>query len=162
MQSKAAKLALAGLGIALLVLVLTLPVAEYAAEMFAPDPGRVSDLGPGWGYLVLGLGFILNCLETLVWLYLGLLWLDRLPNDTLGKNLIAVGAVAVVLQLLGFAGLNLYLGLVVCIAQYAVLRHLYDLDFSDLLMLLMLSILLAPLFWATEAFCWGVAAAVAL
>ena len=161
-QTKTAKLTFAGLGVLLFALALALPVEEYAADLFAPDPGRVSELGPGWGYLVLGFGFVLNCLETLVWLYLGLLWLNRLPNDTPGKNLIALGVVAVVLQLVGFAGLNLYLGLVVCLAQYAILHHLYDLDFSDLLMLILLSILLAPLFWALEAFCWGVAAAVAL
>ncbi|GEM_PF-5958940 len=153
-------LAIAG---AVMTLVLTLPVEEFFADLFFVDPENTASHNPAASSLmILVVRKILDFTACFATLFLTLLWADKLPNDTIGKNLIAVGLVSVLLFGLGIVALNMYLALVILCVQLTIVFHLYDLDFSDCVRYCIISLLLEPLFWVLEQSVFGVLATLAL
>ncbi len=111
------------------------PPPEVAAQEAAKrlNPAELST-----GAKVAFYGIKVSCgfLTTFLALYGLLHWIGRLPNDTVFANVIAVGAVSL---LLGFVRLlpgGTYLG-------FALVYFLYDLDFTDILKLILLQIVAA-------------------
>ncbi len=88
-------------------------------------------------------------------LFLALHFLERLPNESFGANLISVGVVAGGLCLLSLIGVNLYFWVVVIVAQFWLLTQLYDLGLWDFCICAMCYLGLGPLFWAVERLAQG-------
>lgn len=153
-------LAIAGV---VMTLVLTLPVEEFFADLFFVDPEIAASHDSATSRLmILIVEKFLDFFACFATLFLTLLWADKLPNDTAGKNLIAVGLVSVLLFGLGMLALNMYLALVILCVQLTILFHLYDLDFGDFVRYCAISLLLMPLFWVLEQSGFGVLAALTL
>jgi len=146
-----------------MMLVMILPVERYVAYLiYGADAKPAEEASPVFWTLIAVLGVFLQIMRYFVTLYLLLAFSNKLPNETFGKNLIAVGAVAIPLGLANLAALNFLLAFSVGIGRILVVWHLYQLEFKHLLLFWLLSLLLGPLFQALDALAYGILAAIAL
>lgn len=106
-----------------------LPLDELMAFIFGNEAARGGAILSQGEYLVLLLVQVLCAvLRVLVPLYIGLQVVDALPNDTFGRNLVALGAVAAALAVFGmFSFIPIY-GALGFILQLVVITYLYDMD----------------------------------
>ena len=134
-----------GLAAAGMVVYALLPLEAPVASLVAwltPEP---PELPPGsWLERLV-------VLDTLVWLayqfatlYIALYWCGLLPNEDTRSNLIAVGAMAVVLYVLGLLGINHYLALAVWVVRMVLVGHVYDMGARDLARYIVVSVVLLP------------------
>ncbi len=126
--------ALAGVAVMGILLADRFPVAEYIAELFAAPADLDSAAIAPWVYwLALALVLLRPVVQHFIMLYMLLAWCDALPNDTFAKNLIALGAVAVLLALIGWCAMMLpILGFILAVVlQVYFVVHLYDLNLEQ-------------------------------
>ncbi len=165
---------LLGVGVAaMMAFVLLLPVEEYAARFFSAAPPEKGEFPKALAVVILVLQQILSLAKYITILYLGLAWANKLPNDTFGKNLLAIGLVAVLLYALAYVPLLVplflgtdYLGagaaslstFTLMIFRCWLVFSLYDLEFFDLFRFMLISIFLSPLFMAIQQLVYGILA----
>lgn len=156
---------LAGVAVVLILLADRFRVAEYIAEFFAAPADLDSAAIAPW---VHGLAFTLVVLRPVVqhfiMLYMLLAWCDVLPNDTFVKNLVALGAVAVVLALIGwcvamFFILDFFLAMVL---QVYFVVYLYDLNLEQSIRIFPCWLLAWLFAQATFGLLMGIAAALVI
>lgn len=167
-----------GVGAAfLMAFVLLFPVEEYAARFFSVAPPENPGSAKGLAIAIIVVRQILSMAKYFTMLYLVLAWMNKLPNDTFGKNFVALGVVVVLMYAIGsipsllplFLG-NDYLGAgAVGVSSFAamavnfyIVYSLYDLDFSMIFRFFVLGFFITPLFWAIERLIYGIMAAILL
>ncbi len=126
--------ALVGVAVVLILLADRFPVAEYIAEFFAAPVDLDSAVIAPWvHWLAFTLVLLRPVVQHFIMLYMLLAWCDALPNDTFVKNLIALGAVAVVLALIGWCvGMLTIVGFFLAmVLQVYFVVHLYDLNLEQ-------------------------------
>jgi hypothetical protein len=162
-----------------MALVMVLPVSEYMARIFSTkiSPEKAAASSKTLETAVVVVGVFLNYAEFVTWLYLGLAWGNKLPNETVKENLLAIAGVSAVItgvcylpMILGTlggqdsmlaAGAGV-LGVGAFIFKYWVLFHLYDLDWTDILHLILVNIAVGWLFWAIDLAVFGIMAALVM
>ena len=116
------------------------------ATVFArAEDKALDDFTTPWQILLLLCRFLIAVFRYFAALYLTLLFFAALPNDRFYKNVIALGALALLLCVMGVANVNPYLGLVVLFGQVMLVCYLYDLDFKGGVCFAVLLFCLSPL-----------------
>ncbi len=162
-SKKGQALVFAGISATLMAAVLLLPVEEYAARLFAAGESlETGEVDTKWWGVILAVRYALQFLRVFTALYLCLAVVNALPNETWGKNLIAVGAVAILLFLSSFMAINFFIGFIITVGQVIFIWHLYQLGFGGVCLYLILGPLLGPVFWALDALAMGVISAIAM
>jgi len=151
----------AGVSAVVMVLALTLPVEQYVAQLMTREPLESdAELSAAWWLVIAAVDLVLLFVRCFATLYVLLAWVNKLPNETLGKNLIAVGAIALAMTAVGIilplGGLGKW------VVGAIFIYYLYQLEFKHLLAYWLLGLFLDPLFWAIEHFAHGLVAAAAL
>lgn len=150
-----------GAAAAVMAFLVVFPFEEYVATLFSgASPEQYEALSEDWRARLLVLDALFSIGLYFLPLYLVLHTTKSLPNERLFNNLVAVGAVAVVLYLFSFFNLNFYLGILVLVAQMALISYLYALEARDLLAYFMLFLLAHPLLWGTKVLVFGLIGAI--
>lgn len=139
-----------------------LPVDEPIRELMALLTPERPDVPQGsWLERMFVISVLVSVLYHFAALYLGLLWCGLLPNEDTRNNVIAVGAMAAVLFLIGLIGINPFL-LVGCIlVRLMLIAHVYDMGARDLGRYIIVALMLLPLAPMLESLLYGLIAIVA-
>ena len=151
-EEKMRRVALVGAGAVLLLcfyyafLAPSAPPPPPATEVVAAEPAK--ELPPVVGYVVWGIGLAASLVAEFIALYMALRLAKKLPNNVFRYDLIAVGLAAVVIWLVRLVPLAYIplLGIVMIAVREVVLLYalheVYRLDFSELVVYLVVHILI--------------------
>lgn len=135
------------------------PETEQPAFLTGPQPETEQ---PAFlTAFVIAVAIVAGVAQEFMPLYLILMWAQKLPNDTVPRNVLAVGMVAVGLYVLGFVlgllPIGMLGGLIGIIAHLYVLWGVYELTWFETFVYLIACSIAKGLVWAVKALILGIA-----
>ncbi len=140
---------------------------ESRLEHLPTEGGRPAasvELPPFWAYLVWGVGALFNVAGYGLAIYWVLHLHNKLPNYTLGKNILAVGIAATGLWALRAAVVWIPCAgpLLYWLLLYFILQSTFNVTLTEFLLLFVLFMITGGLMWAMKMLLFGLIAAVVL